>query len=265
MIYQGVDTASKITKQIAKKLKEESVDFVVRYLVPERGQTAWKSLSASEASDILDSGLALMLVWETSADRVKGGAKDGASDGFDAHKLAADMGVPPGTVIYFAADYNVPESDFDAVEAYLIGAKCNLEQYKVGLYGSEKVVQAMSERGACKHFWQCVAWSNEFLPVASVIQYEWQGGADAKALAKKVGVSVDLDSATTLETMWLPHGQGYSDGDDVIYEYTNHVAPKEQVEMAMDWAQSHGIVSGNGVAEKTIAIALWRYHNKFQA
>lgn len=199
MTYLGVDTAARISATAAKALRENGASFVARYITP------GKSLDAAEISALRDAGLAIMICWETSATRMKGGAKAGAEDAERAAWYARQLGIPEGTVIYFAADYDVPTADFPAIEAYLKTAKFNVEPYGIGLYGPEAVVAEMSRRGVCNYFWQCVAWSNQFLPCADVRQYAWQGDARAKDLAQKTGIlAVDLDSAETLAGMWMP-------------------------------------------------------------
>lgn len=241
--YDGIDTAAKITAKTAKILRAEGYSFVVRYLVPNSGGTAWKALTASEAKDILDAGLAIMLCWETTASRVKGGAVFGEEDARQARKLAEEMGIPTGTVIYFAADYNVPESDYAAVDAYLDAAMTASGLYIVGLYGHENLVKAMHKRGF-KHFWQCVAWSNEFSDDAGVIQYEWQGGENAKALTSKIGVAVDLDAAESLDGMWKPENQAYS-----------------ETELAHKWCVEMRITDDTMRDVSQTELMLWRYHN----
>lgn len=241
--YQGIDTAAKITAKTAKILREEGCSFVARYLVPNSGGTAWKALTAAEAKVIRDAGLAVMLCWETTASRVKGGAAFGEEDGQTARKLAAEMGIPAGTVIYFAADYNVPESDYDAVDAYLDAAMMNLGLYVVGLYGHENLVKAMAKRGY-RNFWQCVAWSNAFDDCAGVIQYEWQGGENAKALTSKIGVAVDLDTAESLDGMWRPENQKHSETD-----------------LAHKWCVEMGITDDTMRDVGQTELMLWRYHN----
>lgn len=201
-MYQGIDTAARITAAQAAKLRQNGVSFACRYIGPE----AWgKTITAEEIRTLRDAGLAIMLCFESTASRMKGGARAGAEDAVTARNCAAALGVPAGTVIFFACDYNAPAADFASIEAYLRAAKMNAEQYGVGMYGPEKVVSAISERGACFYFWQCAAWSNQFLPVADVRQYAWQGDARAKAMAAACGIAaVDLDSAETLAGMWLP-------------------------------------------------------------
>lgn len=248
MIYQGVDTAARITAERAATLRNENYDFVVRYLVPESGSTKWKALTADESNDILASGLSLMLCWETTAKRVKSGASAGLADGKAANQLAEKMGVPEGTVIYFAADYDVQQTDIPMAEAYYRAAQGTIGKYVVGVYGGERICRAMSERGFTR-LWQCVAWTNEFLSESNVIQYEWQGGSDATALAEKLGVSVDLDSATTLDGMWgVPVESSETETEDSV-----------------KWATKMGIITDDMRDVSQMAVMLRRYHNIFSA
>lgn len=244
MIYDGIDTAAKISAKAAKILRSEGVSFAARYLVPNAGNTAWKALTAAEAKDLRDAGLAIMLCWETTANRMAGGYDVGQVDGAAAKRLAEGMGIPSDTVIYFAADYNVPESDYASVYDYLYAATVSAFPYNVGLYGSENIVREMDERRACLYFWQCVGGSTQFLPCAKVIQYQWQGGDEAMALASKVGFAVDLDSAETLTGMWKPE------------------AEKTEAEMAHEWAIQYGIADETMRDVSQAEIMLYRYHNK---
>lgn len=224
--YQGIDTAARITAPQAAKLRANGVSFAVRYIGPE----SWgKTITAEEIRTLRDDGLAIMLCFESTANRMKGGARAGAEDAVTARNCALALGIPAGTVIFFACDYDAPSSDYASIEAYLRAAAMNIDQYGVGLYGGERTVSAMSERGACFYFWQCVAWSNQFLPVADVRQYAWQGDARAKAMAAACGIyAVDLDSAETLAGMWLPP-----------------VKPKPEPWYAdtVRWAEKEGVIS----------------------
>ena len=199
MTYQGIDTAARITPSAAEKLRENGVSFAVRYLIPAR---YWNAMTAEEAADIRAAGLALMLCWETTAERAKGGAAAGAEDGLKARELAEAMGVPIGTVIYFAVDFDAQPEDMEDIDAYFRAARIGVGKYNAGIYGGRRVVSALVN--TTSWLWQCVAWSDSFVPYATVIQYQWQGSPDAKALSEKVGAAVDLDSATTLAGMWMP-------------------------------------------------------------
>lgn len=249
MTYQGIDTAAKITAVQAKKLRDNGVSFVGRYITP------GKSLDAEEIKALRDAGLAIMLCWETSATRMKGGAKAGAEDAERAAWYAKQLGIPEGTVIYYAADYDVPASDYGAVEAYLRTAKHNCGEYGVGLYGPEKVVAEMSRNGACYYFWQCCAWSNQRLPAADVFQYAWQGDARAKDMAAKCGIlAVDLDSAETLAGMWMPPVEEQ---------------PAHWYDEAMAWADEAGLIRdgrpNDGVTRAELATVLMRFDERMDA
>ncbi len=254
--YDGIDTAGTLSPAKCEKLREAGISFVVRYLVPNEGATAWKALTAKEADVIRAAGLAIMLCWETTASRVKGGASAGAEDGKKTRELAEGMGIPVGAVIYFAADYNVPASDYEAVDAYIRAARIALGKYSAGLYGHEKICDHVS--GHCTHLWQCVAWSNEFIDAADVIQYEWQGGANAKALAERVGVLVDLDAAVSLDGMWLP--ATYADGGDVTYTQPQTQTPSTETSDALKWAKSVGIYTDDMKDVTQTAVMLYRYN-----
>lgn len=243
MIYQGIDTAARLTMEQAKLLKENGISFVARYLVPNTGLLASKALTAQEVEYIRAAGLALMLCWETTAARVKGGAVAGAEDVVKARTLAENLGVPSGTVIYFATDYDAQDSDMPTIAAYYRAARIACGKYITGVYGGERVCKAMSDEGFT-HLWQCMAWKmNGFIPEAHVIQYEWQKGANAVALAKITGIkAIDLDSASTLDGMWLPKPRNY------------------EAEDAHTWCVRKGIVDDTMRDVGQFEVMLWRYH-----
>lgn len=249
MAYQGIDTAAKITAVQAKKLRENGVSFVARYITP------GKSLDAEEIKALRDAGLAIMLCWETTADRMKGGARAGAEDSERAAWYAKKLGIPAGTVIYYAADYDVPAADFPAIEAYLKTAKYNAGDYGVGLYGPEKVVAEMSSRSACFYFWQCCAWSNQRLPAADVWQYAWQGDERSKGLAAKCDIlAVDLDSAETLAGMWMPPVE-----EQPAHWYDEAMARAEEAGLIRDGRPD------DGVTRAELATVLMRFDERMDA
>ena len=203
MTYEGIDTMARITAAQAQAMRENDISFICRYL----GPASWgKTITRQEAYTLLSAGVSILLCYETTAERMRGGAAAGEIDGLNARNYANDLGVPAGTVIMFACDYNAPMGDFILIESYIKAAQAALGGiYEAGVYGPEKVVSFLSERGACDKFWQCVAWSNQFLPVANVRQYAWQGDARAKAMAAACGIAaVDLDAGEDLRGLWQP-------------------------------------------------------------
>lgn len=244
-MYLGVDTAQKINAEQAQKLHDNGVDFVVRYLVPNEGSTAWKAVTAEEIATIHNAGMAVGFVWETTAQRVKGGASAGAEDGWKAKNLATELGIPSASVIYFACDYDIPKADLQLAEDYYRSARIALGKYLCGVYGGQRICTEMFHKGFL-HLWQCVAWSNEFLQRAEVIQYAWQGSQEAQDMATATGVAVDLNRANTLEFMWQPpiEKRWYTD--------------------AVKWAQENELINGEptDTATKADLASMFFYMDK---
>lgn len=254
MTCEGIDTAARLTAAQARILRENGVSFVGRYLVPE---TLWKALTAKEAADIRAAGLALMLCWELGGEDLKGGAAKGAEHGSRAKQLAEGLGVPAGVTIYFAVDYNAQPADYPLIEQYMLAAQTALGgRYVAGLYGHERIVEFLAQRGSVKRFWQCVAWSNMFSSYATVRQYAWQGDERSKAVQAKIGVAVDLDATETLSGMWMPQTE-YADGGDTIIE------PQPWYAEAMAWAAENGLIKdgrpNDPVTRAELATVLQRY------
>lgn len=244
--HLGIDTAARISAEAAKILRNSGISFAGRYLVP---QSMSKALTAKEASTIRDAGLAILLCWEMEANAIRQGAERGATDGQRAKQCAEDLGVPAGTCIFFACDYNIPYGDLQTAEKYLIAAQTALGgKYVAGMYGPQKLMAFLSERNICRHLWQCVAWSSFFHDSVSVRQYEWQGGANAKALASKVGFDVDLDDCADMAAagLWMPE------------------ASKPWYADAMAWAKSQGIINdgrpNDPVTRAELATVLYRIY-----
>lgn len=260
-MYQGIDTAARITAAQAAKIRAEGVSFVGRYLVPESYS---KALTAKEIAVLRGAGLAILLCWELYGEDMKGGAVKGAEHGARARKLAESMGVPSGTTIFFAADYDVPAADLILCEQYLKAAQAALGNYRAGAYGGERLITYLADRGLPITLWQCVAWSNVFSQSAAVIQYAWQGASDAKEMAKRIGVAVDLNSCEDMRAagLWMPEAQ-YSDGNDTIIE------PRPWYADAMAWGESTGIMKdgrpNDNLTRAEFITALMRYHYTFSA
>jgi len=252
-MYQGIDTSARITAAQAAKLRDQGVSFVGRYLVP---AGMGKEITASEAQTIRDAGLAVLLCWEVGTGDMKGGAAKGAEHGAKARQLAEAMGVPSGTTIYFAADYNVPTSDLITCQQYLNAAQAALGKYHVGAYGGERLITFLADRGLPIKLWQCVAWTNEFSDAAAVIQYAWQGASDAVAMAAATGIlAVDLDSCEDMRHagLWMPPAK----------------PEKHWYDDTMAWAKKEGICDGTRpedyATRAEVCQMIRNYNRRFEA
>lgn len=248
MLILGVDTAKTITKDAAETLHEEGYSFVGRYLSKTTGVNAAKVIKADEARRIRDAGLAILLIWETSAARAKGGAAAGVTDGAAAKDLAKKCGVPETTTIYFAVDYNAPTGDFAELSEYLKAARAAVAPYNAGVYGPRHVIDAMHDMNAVHYFMQCVAWSSGVSDHADIYQYEWQKGKDALALAEKINTPVDLCKAYDCRAagMWLPTYNEYDDGEGgTVMEPTQNNSAQKKPWYAEDqaWCEEKKIIN----------------------
>ena len=204
MEFKGIDTAASVTADAAETLKAEGYTFVGRYVVPESGTLKQKALTAAEARTVLDAGLAILCIYETTAERAKKGASAGTQDGAAARIRAKELGVGQNAVIYFAVDYDAPAADYGAITAYFAAAKNAVLPYQIGVYGSKSVCEAINGLAG---YYQCYAWSSGIASNANIYQSEWQQGKTAVELHKKLGFAVDIDMAKGLETMWKPTAQ----------------------------------------------------------
>lgn len=225
-MYLGIDTAARINAERAQRCVQNGVSWVGRYLVPEG---YGKALTASEAKILRDAGLSILLCWEINAGDMKSGAARGARHGEQARQLADGMGVPAGTTIFFAADWDVQSYEMSACVEYMKAAQNALGNYVAGIYGGEAVCRRMYAEGY-RRIWQCIAWTNEFLPYASAIQYAWQGSTDAQAMAQILGFGVDLDQCADMIAAGLWLAKEYEPKDPW---YTS----------AMNWAEENGLLN----------------------
>lgn len=131
--------------------------FAVRYLYPD-GQGG-KGLDPSELADLQGNGIEVPVVYESYAARIREGRDAGIADAKTAQAELARLGLPTGMPVYFACDYDAPESDQGAIDAYLKGAAEVIGADRVGLYAGYWVIKRCAENGTAKWLWQTYAWS----------------------------------------------------------------------------------------------------------
>ena len=173
-------------------------EFVVRYLYDDGG--GLKILTKAEADAYEAAGIKVVGVYEDQAQAMQNGAPQGTSDAQDALAHAVAAGMPSGRPIYFAADWDVQQSDLPAVQAYLAACATVLGGTdKVGIYGGLEVVTAALAGGWCEWGWQTEAWSGwpdngQINPVANIIQ-----NAETIGQVTIDGVQCDVNTAVTAD------------------------------------------------------------------
>lgn len=159
-------------------VKSQGFSFIARYL----SYTPGKNISRREADAALAAGLAVVLVWETYANRPLSGYSGGVADAREAAAQALSVGQPASRPIYFAVDWDASSRELPAIDDYLRGAASVFGAGRVGVYGSYTVVKHCLEAGSAAYGWQTYAWSGGRLYDGShLYQYsngEWGGSVD---------------------------------------------------------------------------------------
>lgn len=140
-----------------KTLKDAGKSFAVRYLYPD-GQGG-KGLDASELADLQANGIEVPVVFESYVSRVREGRAAGVQDAKTSQSVLESLGLPKNLPVYFAVDYDAPESDQPLIDEYLRGCADVIGVDRVGVYGGYYIVKRCAQNGTAKWFWQTYAWS----------------------------------------------------------------------------------------------------------
>lgn len=181
---EGVDFAWGRLRPSELKLHGKS--FVIRY-VSTSGNP--KNISKSEAQGLLNAGIDVGIVFETTTGRALQGFAAGVHDAGRARDQVVAAGGPKdGGVIYFAVDIDtISAGERGRIAAYLDGCAHVLGKNKVGVYGEYDVIEAMVPTH-CKYGWQTYAWSRGHVSGKACL-YQYNIFAHVGALP------VDLDRA----------------------------------------------------------------------
>lgn len=188
---KGFDCSTPLSLKQSKGIKAAGYDFVPRYLVPSRFT---KYLSHQESVNLTAAELWIVSVFEWYETRPNEGYAAGLADGEMAFICAKDVEQPEDSAIYFAVDYDAQPNDYDAIENYFKGAAQGIQNYSIGGYGSEAVMEEMYRRGVIKHIWQTKAWSRRDSVHRNIFQ--------AKNGIVVAGVTGDLNYSYGNEGWW---------------------------------------------------------------
>lgn len=161
---QGIDLPTDAS-DVLNELEDSRVAFVARYY---RDPTShWPPLSASEARRLTSLGLKIVAVWEPhSPDPAHFSYSSGYADALAAYRQAKMVGQPAGSAIYFAVDFDARalepvEQYFGGIAAGLAAASGGKAEYKIGVYGSGAVCDAVKQAGLAQYSWlsNSTAWA----------------------------------------------------------------------------------------------------------
>ena len=150
------DCATKLTATTAKMLYNNGYRYVGRYLTKVPGGLD-KDITLEEAQIILDAGLNFFPIYQTVGTKKEYfTAEQGTSDANAAIEAARKLGVPNGTIIYFAVDFDALDVDItNNVIPYFAKVYETMEKsiYRTGVYGVRNVCTRVSNKGyTCSSF-----------------------------------------------------------------------------------------------------------------
>jgi peptidoglycan hydrolase-like protein with peptidoglycan-binding domain len=112
-----------------------------------------KTLTNSEIALIFANGLSLFPIWQVDGNAVADFSyMQGATDGNNAAEAAMGFGIPYGTVVYFAVDFDATDADItSAIIPYFQGVSDGLsafgDQYAIGVYGCRNTCIRLENEG----------------------------------------------------------------------------------------------------------------------
>jgi len=227
---RGAGVSSAQAKLLAQYENGKFGNFFIRYLAP---PSSWKYFSKKEVQILKNAGFMIGSVFQEGKDGPKYGYEAGKAAATKAKQRASDLGQPKNSAIFFAVDYDAPKSDFNNIEAFLKGAKEILgEHYFAGIYGKYDVIEEMAKRGACKYFWQTLAWSGGKLSkYADLYQYK------IDILAN--GINVDFNECFNTQIFWGQYKEETKSPVNNIEPIVVKPEPVKTLEMFDDVPVSH--------------------------
>jgi Rv2525c-like, glycoside hydrolase-like domain/Putative peptidoglycan binding domain len=216
---RGIDYAWADPKPPPAQLRADGVGFVARYLSTDPS----KNLTAAERAALTAAGIAVCVVWETTAGRMLGGPAAGQADARAADAQARACGMP-GIPLYFAADQDFDPDDQPALHSYLDAAAAVIGRGRTGMYGGYWPLRRAFDAGKITYGWQAYAWSRKAAgvdPGPGAVEVELGGITywfDRRAQLRQVangvhlaglpGLEVDLDDSAAADFGQWPRPAG---------------------------------------------------------
>lgn len=154
----------------AAALAADGVKTVIRYYNNKNSnKLPTKCITSAELKELHAAGLTVAIVFQqrggspmSPTDRAHVEDFDPASAQRDAARalaLAASLGQPKGSAIYFGVDHDfTAKSDLDQIQAYFTTVRAALKnKYQVGVYGSGMLGTRLKAAGLVDHIWLAAA------------------------------------------------------------------------------------------------------------
>lgn len=155
-----------------------------------------KNLLPGEKTALLSAGMSIVFNYESSANRMLGGAPAGKADAQHADAVAKALGMP-GIPVYFSCDFDATPGNQVPINAYLKAAAAIISLDRVGIYGGYWPVSRAGAAKVATWFWQTTAWSSARNPQTGEITILWYPHAHIHQAGSITlgGVRVDIDTS----------------------------------------------------------------------
>lgn len=250
------DCATQLTDvKMISRLYNAGFSIVGRYLTGTVGQDdneKNKYLTSDEVSKLTSNGFSIFPIYEDGGYReAYFTAKQGNEDAYIAANAARDLGFPDGTIIYFAADFDLQDGDIDGtVMAYMAAVKNALEPlgYITGMYGT---------RNMCRHAASKVGIDRFFVANMS---YGWSGNLgfpmpDGWCFDQFVeyttgsGVDIDQDAASYLD----PGQKHFEETGITAEDALNEIKGSLDIKLGVPYTTAYGPFKVKWLAAQDIA------------
>lgn len=141
----GCDTATKLTPAQIETLKNNSYQYVGRYVRSTHGGTIDKALTTQEVSNILNAGLKLFLIFQESGNSVdKFTSATGTANAKRAISAVKNLGYSSFVPIYFAVDFDATDAQIKSnilpyFKSIVDAIKADGNDFQIGIYGTRNV------------------------------------------------------------------------------------------------------------------------------
>lgn len=157
---KACDCATVLNRQQALDLKAAGYTHVGRYLTGFVGRSTSKAITHDEINHIKNAGLSLFPIYQDGGYYLEyfQNSHQGLTDGKLAIEAAENLGIPSGTTIYFAVDFDAYEYQIDdfiipyfRMIDFIFKTQLNKKRYKVGVYGARLICTKVSDRGLASY------------------------------------------------------------------------------------------------------------------
>ena len=210
------------TTPFLRSLKEAGVTTIIRYYNHKSSASLpEKCLTLAEAREVPTFGMDIAVTFQQRQNRVGDfSANAGRSAARRALELAqGEIGQPQGSAIFFSVDFDAfRQSELAAVREYFRAVNRVIEDaghpYKIGVYGSGKVLDLLRNEGLAERFWISLSrgWSgyDEFIATGA-----WHIKQVEESRIGRLPVDLnEINSAhADIGAFTIPHGRPLPLGD----------------------------------------------------